>query len=89
MKLKSFGLVASGTIFATAASAAQPPMNLAIFCNSVGHGASSTREWVRVELSTYSTIRACDAAREAHMANHPGARDRFGGTARTQCSQVD
>jgi hypothetical protein len=90
MRLKSLSIAAILVLSATAASAANN-LNLAVYCNSIGHGASPSMEWVRVEvqLGTYPTIRACDEARQMHMNNHYGARDRWGNAARTQCSQVD
>ena len=90
MRIKSMFIAAAVLATSTAASASQN-LNLAVYCNSVAHGASPTREWIRVEIpsGTYATIAACDEARQMHMNNHYGARDRWGHAARTQCSQVD
>lgn len=91
MRLKSMLIIAAAFVASAANASASKDWNLAIYCNSVGHGASAEREWVRVEIpsGTYSTIAACDQARQIHMNNHYGARDRWGNEARTQCSQVE
>ena len=73
-------LLATGT-----AATTERNLNLAVFCNAVGHGASPEKEWIRVEvpLGTYPKIAAGDEARQMQMDNHCGARDRWGNLART------
>jgi len=90
MRLKSV-LIAAAVVVSAASASASQGWNLAIYCNATSHGASAEREWIRVEIpsGTYSTITACDDARQVHMNNHFGARDRWGNEARTQCSQVE